>query len=90
MNKISSTELNALQENTSVEKVYKSDANFLLVRFNNAKKVYNFLVKEGIVVRDRSTQPLCDNCLRITIGTERETKILIEKLSDFTYLQLRK
>ncbi len=72
--------INALKENKFVEKVYQSDANFLLIRFNNAKKVYNFLAKEGVVVRDRSTQPLCDNCLRITIGTERETKILIEKL----------
>ena len=75
--------INTLQKNKLVERVFQSDANFLLVRFNNANKVYNFLAKEGVVVRDRSAQPLCDNCLRITIGTERETKILIEKLDKF-------
>ena len=73
--------ITALQQNKSVENVFQSDANFLMVRFNNAKKTYNFLIKEGLVVRNRSTQPLCDNCLRITIGTEQETKILIEKLN---------
>lgn len=75
--------IKTLQKNKLVEKVYPSDANFLLVRFNDAKRVYNFLAKQGIVVRDRSTQPLCENCLRITIGTEQENDILIKELDKF-------
>jgi len=64
-----------------VEKVFPSDANFLLVKFKNAKYVYKKLTDKGIVVRDRSNQPFCDNCLRITVGTELENKILIEELN---------
>jgi len=76
--------INTLQETKSVEKVYPSDANFLLVKFNNANKTYKYLANNGVVVRNRSTQPLCDNCLRITIGTERENEILIKTLNKMT------
>jgi histidinol-phosphate aminotransferase len=66
-----------------VEKVYPSDANFLLVKMNQARAVYDYLLGEGIVVRDRSRVELCENCLRITVGTESENKELITVLSRF-------
>ena len=69
-----------------VEKVYPSDANFLLVRMKQARKVYEFLLEKGIVVRDRSKIILCDNCLRITIGTEQENTELVEALCDWYVL----
>jgi histidinol-phosphate aminotransferase len=64
----------------SVKKVYPSDANFLLVKIANARSVYEALVKKGIIVRDRSNVILCDECLRITIGTQQENQILLNEL----------
>ena len=66
---------------THIDKIYKSDANFLLVKVDNADFRYNQLLEKGIIVRNRSNQPLCQNCLRITIGTENENKSLIKTLS---------
>ncbi|MDB5191660.1 MAG: hisC [Segetibacter sp.] len=66
-----------------IEKVYPSDANFLLVKMKDARKVYEFLLTKGIVVRDRSNVKLCDDCLRITVGTEEENTELIEALCDW-------
>lgn len=66
-----------------VQKVYPSDANFLLVKVNNARKIYEYLLTRGIVVRDRSNVKLCDDCLRITVGTEQENTELIEALMDW-------
>ncbi len=63
-----------------VEQVYPSDANFLLVRIKNAKQVYSELLKKGIVVRDRSSVILCNDCLRITIGTPEENQLLVNEL----------
>ena len=63
-----------------VSKIYPSDANFVLVKVDDATKRYNQLIENGIVVRNRSTQMLCDNCLRITIGTKEENEILIKTL----------
>lgn len=60
--------------------VYPSDANFLLVKVKNAAGVYEHLLGDGIVVRDRSRVRLCEDCLRITIGTEEENKKLLEGL----------
>lgn len=68
-----------------VQKVYPSDANFLLVKVEDAKSVYNFLLTKGIVVRDRSNVKLCDNCLRITVGTEDENTELVEALADYFF-----
>ncbi|MDE1191537.1 MAG: histidinol-phosphate transaminase [Arachidicoccus sp.] len=65
-----------------VEKVYPSDANFLLVKIKNASQVYEYLLTKGIVVRDRSRVMLCENCLRITIGTEKENTELVNALAD--------
>ena len=63
-----------------VEKVYSSDANFLLVQVDDATIRYKQLVKLGIIARNRTTQILCDNCLRFTVGTPDENKNLINTL----------
>lgn len=67
-----------------VEKVYPSDANFLLLKVKNARKVYEYLLRKGIVVRDRSNVQLCDDCLRITIGSEDEITLLVKALKDYS------
>ncbi|MCE7864441.1 MAG: histidinol-phosphate transaminase [Bacteroidetes bacterium CHB5] len=64
-----------------VIEVYPSDANFLLVKIQDAANVYQKLVDRGIIVRDRSRVTQCDNCLRITIGTPTQNQILIRELS---------
>lgn len=66
-----------------IEKVYPSDANFLLVKVKGAKKIYNYLLGKGIVVRDRSNVKLCDDCLRITVGTEQDNTALVDALLDW-------
>lgn len=74
----------ALQQLPSVLHIYPSDANFLLVKVKEAKRLYNSLLQEGIVVRDRSNVTLCEGCLRITVGTQAENDRLIaaiQKLS---------
>lgn len=63
-----------------VEKIYPTDANFILVKVTDANKTYESLVKKGIIVRNRNTVILCDNCLRITIGTPEENETLIKEL----------
>lgn len=64
-----------------VRKIYPSDANFLLVQVADASKTYRDLVRRGIIVRDRSSVKLCENCLRITVGTRAENKALIDVLN---------
>lgn len=64
--------------------VYPSDANFLLVKMTEARKVYEYLAEKGVIVRDRSSVILCDDCLRITIGTPDENKQLIRLLNEYT------
>jgi histidinol-phosphate aminotransferase len=68
---------------TQVVKVFPSDANFLLVKFIDAKKMYDYLLSMGIVVRDRSNQPLCENTLRLTVGTDKENVKLVEAIKAF-------
>ncbi|MCY7310751.1 MAG: histidinol-phosphate transaminase [Chitinophagaceae bacterium] len=60
--------------------VYPSDANFILAKMTEARNIYEFLSDKGIIVRDRSKIILCDDCLRITIGTPDENKQLLEAL----------
>lgn len=72
-----------LEQLDQVLTVFPSDANFLLVVFRDAKNMYAHLVKQGIVVRDRSQVILCDNSLRITVGTEMENKKLIEAIQEY-------
>ncbi len=66
-----------------VQRVFPSDANFLLVKFTAADQVFRYLMQQGIIVRDRSKQIHCENCLRITVGTEQENRKLIEQLKQF-------
>lgn len=73
-----------LQEVDFVEKTYASDANFILAKVDDATKRYDQLLKEGIVVRNRTSQPLCENTLRFTVGTDEENKKLINVLKQLT------
>ena len=69
-----------LEEISFIMKVYPSDANFLLVKVDNAIVRYNQLVEYGIIVRNRTNLPLCENCLRFTVGTKEENKKLMNTL----------
>lgn len=66
-----------------VERVSPSDANFLLVRVEDPGTVYTYLVDKGIIVRDRSSVPLCQGCLRITVGTQKENNLLLDALEKY-------
>jgi len=70
----------ALQTLPMVEHIHPSDANFLLVRFADAKGTFASLIDQQVIVRDRSSVKLCDGCLRITVGTRAENERLIEVL----------
>ena len=63
-----------------IEKVYPSDGNFLLIKVDDATKRYNQLLKAGVVVRNRTTEALCENCLRISVGICEENQILLRAL----------
>lgn len=65
-----------------VEEIYPTDANFVLVKVDNANSRYNDLIEKGIVIRNRTTQPLCENTLRLTVGTKSENIELIKALKD--------
>lgn len=67
-----------------VEKVYPSDANFVMAKVAGARKVYEHLVGKGIIVRDRSRVVLCENCLRITVGAPGENEQLLEELTSYS------
>ena len=69
-----------LEEISFIVKVYPSDANFLLVKVDNAIVRYHQLVEHGIIVRNRTNQPICENCLRFTVGTKEENKKLMNTL----------
>lgn len=70
----------ALLEIDFIETIYPSDANFLLVKVDDANKRYQQLIENGIVTRNRTNQPLCGNCLRFSVGTIKENEILIKTL----------
>lgn len=65
------------------EKVYPTDANFFLVRMTDAQAIYDYLVKKGIIVRNRTRIHLCQNCLRVTIGSKAENTELIAALRQY-------
>ena len=65
------------------KQVYPTDANFFLARMTDAQRIYNYLIEKGIIVRNRSRVTLCDNCLRITIGTKAENTQLLAALRQF-------
>ena len=71
----------ALSNLPCVEKVFPTDSNFILLRVNNANQIYQSLVEQGIIVRNRNNIALCGNCLRITVGTQAENRQLMEHLS---------
>ena len=74
--------LKVLDQVDFIEKVYPSDANFILIKVDNANERYNQLLEKGIVVRNRTTQSLCENTLRFTIGTKKENEKLISVLKE--------
>lgn len=63
--------------------IYPSDANFILVKTTDANGIYNFLVDKGIIIRNRSKVELCEDCLRITVGTPDENTLLLQTLQNF-------
>lgn len=69
-----------LLEIKCVQKIYPSDANFILVKMDNAKAIYDYMITKGIIVRDRSSVTLCEDCLRITIGTPVENERILSEL----------
>jgi len=73
--------INELKKITDIEKIFPSDANYILIRIKNASSNQKLLAKEGIIIRDRSTQPKLENCLRITVGTHAENMKLVELLN---------
>jgi len=72
-----------LQQFKFVQIIYSSDANFILVKVDDADKLYQYLLMNRIIVRNRSKEPLCENCIRITIGTEEENQKLINALKNY-------
>jgi histidinol-phosphate aminotransferase len=76
--------IKALKDVKFVSKIYPSDANFVLVKVDDTSKRYFQLIEKGIVVRNRTNQPLCENCLRFTVGTPEENKKLIKVLKEIS------
>ncbi len=73
----------SLEQHPLVRHVYPSDANFLLVQVDGGRNVYEYLLTQGIVVRDRSTMPGCADCIRITVGTPLENELLLKALDAY-------
>lgn len=69
--------------------IYPSDANFLLVKVSDANDIYQYLCQNGVVVRNRTRVTLCNNCLRITIGSQEENQLLIDYLKKYDSIQQR-
>lgn len=72
-----------LRQLSFVRHIYPTDANFVLVKMDDANAVYNYLVDKGIIVRNRNTVSLCLGCIRITVGTPQENQILLDELKQF-------
>lgn len=68
---------------SNVLNIFPSDANFLLVKFIDAKKVFDYLIEQKVIVRDRSKVILCENSLRISVGSEEENHVLINLLNQY-------
>lgn len=78
--------VNVLEQMDFVKKIYPTDANFVLAKVDNANKRYGQLLKKGVVVRNRTTQPLCENTLRFTVGTKEENQKLASALKDLNHI----
>jgi histidinol-phosphate aminotransferase len=79
--KILEKEMNTME---IFKKVYPSDANFFLAKVDNAQETYDYLAKNGVIVRNRTKEVHCENCLRITVGTAEENHKLVEVLNAFS------
>ena len=75
--------MNSLDEFSSVQKIYRTDANFILVKTDGADRIYEFLLDRKIVVRNRNNIELCEGCLRITVGTPDENAGLLNALKEY-------
>lgn len=72
-----------------IHKINSSNANFILIQVEDADDLYLYLVSKGIIVRNRSNMPLCEGALRITVGTPKENKLLLDTLKDWEKLKSR-
>ena len=72
-----------LEKLAIVTKIFPSDANYLLVKFTEAKPIFDYLIEHKTIVRDRSKVVLCEDSLRISVGTESENKNLITLLNNY-------
>ena len=79
--------ISELEKLSIVIKIFPSNANFLLVKFTEAKNIFDFLINQKVIVRDRSKVVLCDDSLRISVGTEDENHILLNLLKQFKPLK---
>lgn len=75
--------MKVLAEIPLVKKVFASDANFFLIKVDEPDIVYNYLVQQGVIVRNRSREPLCEGCLRISVGTPAQNEYLLKVISNF-------
>lgn len=75
--------MSAVDKLPITKKLYSTDANFFLVKVTDANAIYNYLVNKGIIVRNRNQVELCDNCLRITVGTKQENSQLLSALRTY-------
>jgi len=73
----------ALQKFSCVRKVYRSDANFILIKVDDADKLYDKMISDGIIVRNRTRVTGCKDCLRITIGLPHENEKMLKSISDY-------
>ncbi len=83
LNKNRDLMIGALKDLGIVKKIFPSDANFLLVKFTEASKIFDYLIQLKIIVRDRTKVVLCNESLRISIGTEQENNILLNHLKQY-------
>lgn len=79
----------ALKGMKMVQRVYPSDANFVLARFDDADAVYDFLIADGIIVRNRNRVKGCEGCLRLTVGLPEENEKLIKSLKRYEESTIR-
>lgn len=82
--------MKSLQEIKEIEKVYPSDANYILIKIKNASNLQKRLAENGVIIRDRSNQPKLENCLRITVGTHFQNELLLKLLSTIISEQVKK
>ena len=75
--------IEAFQSLSICEKVYPTDANFFLAKVTDAQSIYDYLVKQGIIVRNRTRVQLCKECLRITVGNRNENAELLGALRQY-------